>query len=64
LLQDVGADHRRGKLMVPDTLPPQWCPEIAANRQRAKVPENSANIALSGQNGKIINGSVVTQFEI
>ena len=33
-----------------------WRLEIADNRHRAKLPENPANIALSGQNGKLING--------
>jgi hypothetical protein len=33
-------------------IPPWWCPEIADNRHRAKLPENQSNIALSGQNGK------------
>jgi hypothetical protein len=32
------------------------CPEIADNRHRAKLPENQFNIALSRQNGKLING--------
>jgi hypothetical protein len=41
---------------VTHILPPQWCPEIADNRCRAKLPENSSNIALSGQKGKLING--------
>jgi hypothetical protein len=27
-----------------------------ANKHRAKLPENPANIALSGQNGLLING--------
>jgi hypothetical protein len=27
-----------------------------ANKHRAKLPENYANIALSGQNGLLING--------
>jgi hypothetical protein len=30
---------------------PQWRPEITDNRHWAKLPENPANIALSGQNG-------------
>jgi len=29
----------------------------AANKHRAKLPENPANIALSGQNDLLINGS-------
>jgi hypothetical protein len=29
----------------------------AANKHRAKLPENPADIALSGQNGLLINGS-------
>jgi len=43
---------RRGR----HRIPPRWCPESADNRHRAKLPENRPNIALSGQNGKIING--------
>ena len=35
---------------------PSWRPEIADNRHRAKLPENPSNIALSGQNGLLING--------
>jgi hypothetical protein len=30
---------------------------MADNRHWAKLPENPTNIALSGQNGKLINGS-------
>jgi hypothetical protein len=30
--------------------------EITDKRHRAKLPENPVNIALSGQNGKLING--------
>ena len=45
---------------VRHTIPPWWCPEIADNRHRAKLPENQSNIALSGQNGKLINGSAAT----
>jgi hypothetical protein len=30
--------------------------EITDNRHRAKLPENTAIIVLSGQNGKLING--------
>ena len=33
-----------------------WRPEIADNRHWAKLPKNPANIALSGQNGQLING--------
>jgi hypothetical protein len=36
---------------------PSWRPEIADNWHWAKLPENLANIALSGQNGQLINGS-------
>jgi hypothetical protein len=36
--------------------PPSWCPEIVDNGHWAKLPENPTNIALSGQNGKLING--------
>jgi hypothetical protein len=36
---------------------PQWRPEIADNRHRAKMPENHTNIVLSGQNGQLSNGS-------
>jgi hypothetical protein len=35
---------------------PSWHPEMADNRHRAKLPDNQANVALSGQKGKIING--------
>jgi hypothetical protein len=35
---------------------PSWRLEIADNKHGAKLPENPANIALSGQNGKLING--------
>ena len=35
---------------------PSWRRESADNQDRAKLPENPANIALSGQNGKLING--------
>jgi hypothetical protein len=34
-----------------------WRPVSAANKHRAKLPENPANIALSGQKGLLINGS-------
>ena len=37
--------------------PPLWRPETADNRHGAKLLENPANIALSRQNGKLINGS-------
>jgi len=37
-------------------MSPSWCPEIADNWHGAKLPENPANIALSGQNGQLING--------
>jgi hypothetical protein len=33
-----------------------WRPVSAANKHRAKLPENPANIALSGQNDLLING--------
>jgi hypothetical protein len=33
-----------------------WRPASADNRYWAKMPENPANIALSGQNGLLING--------
>jgi len=36
---------------------PCWCSEIADNRHRAKLPESSAYISLSGQDVKLINGS-------
>jgi hypothetical protein len=36
---------------------PSQCPEHVDNGHRAKLPENSSNITLSGQNDKIINGS-------
>jgi hypothetical protein len=39
---------------------PSWHPEMADNRHRAKLPENQANIALSGQKGQIINGSATS----
>jgi hypothetical protein len=39
---------RRARHMIP----PWWCPEIADNGHRAKLPESQFNIALSGQNGK------------
>jgi len=42
-------------------IPPWWCPEIADNRHRAKLPENPSNIVLSGQNAKLINGSALDQ---
>jgi hypothetical protein len=35
---------------------PLWHPEIADHGQGAKLPENLANIALSGQNDKLISG--------
>ena len=35
---------------------PSWNPVIADNRHRAKLPKNPTNIALSGQNGRLING--------
>ena len=35
---------------------PSWRPENIDNRHRAKLLENQANIALSGQNGQLING--------
>jgi hypothetical protein len=35
---------------------PSWRPASADNGHWAKLPENPANIALSGKNGKIING--------
>jgi len=35
---------------------PSWHLAIAANKHRAKLPENPTSIALSGQNGKLING--------
>jgi hypothetical protein len=40
--------------------PSRWCPQIADNRHRTKLPENQFNIALSWQNGKLINGSAHT----
>jgi hypothetical protein len=38
---------------------PSPCPEHGDNGHRAKLPENSSNITLSGQNDKIINGWAV-----
>jgi hypothetical protein len=38
-----------------------WRPMSAANKHRAKLPENPANIVLSGQNGLLINGWAVVQ---
>jgi hypothetical protein len=38
----------RGRHMIP----PWWCPGIADNRHRAKLPENQSHIVLSGQNDK------------
>jgi hypothetical protein len=35
---------------------PSYDPEIVENEQEAKLPENQANIILSGQNCLIING--------
>jgi hypothetical protein len=35
---------------------PSWRPQSADNGYRAKMPENPINIALSGQNDKLING--------
>ncbi len=35
---------------------PPWRLEVIDNRHRAKLPKTSANIVLSGQNGKLING--------
>jgi hypothetical protein len=32
---------------VRQTIPPCWCSEIAENRHRANLPENTFNIALS-----------------
>ena len=43
---------RRGRRM----RSPLWRLEIADNRHRAELPENSTDIILSGQNGMIING--------
>ena len=37
---------------------PSWRPETDNNRYGAKLPENPANIELSGQNSKLINGWV------
>ena len=37
---------------VRHTIPLWWCPEIADNRHRAKLPDNQPNIALSEQNGQ------------
>jgi hypothetical protein len=37
-------------------IPPWWCSEIVDNMYRAKLPENRSNMALSGQNVKLING--------
>jgi hypothetical protein len=42
---------------------PSWCRKIADKWHRAKLPENPANIALSGQNGLLINGSVPAHRE-
>jgi hypothetical protein len=38
------------------TSPSSWRPASADNRYWAKLPENPANTALSGQNGLLING--------
>ena len=38
-----------------------WCPVIAGNGDRAKLPENPANRGLSGQNGFIISGWAVVK---
>jgi hypothetical protein len=35
---------------------PSWCLESTDNWYGAKLPENRANIALSGQKGTLING--------
>jgi hypothetical protein len=37
-------------------FPLLWCPTSADKWHRAKLPENPANIALSGQKGLLING--------
>jgi len=42
---------------VRHTRSPSWRPAIVDNGYGAKLPENPTNIALSGQNGKLINGS-------
>jgi hypothetical protein len=35
---------------------PSWRPKSADHKHRAKLPENQFNIALSEQNGQLING--------
>jgi len=40
---------------------PSWCSETTDNAHGAKLPENLANIALSGQNGTLINGSATSK---
>ena len=45
-----------GLSSVRHTMFLQWCPEIADNGQRAKLPENPSNVTLAGRNGKLING--------
>jgi hypothetical protein len=42
---------QRGKVF------PSYEPAIVENEQEAELPENQANIALSGQNSMLINGS-------
>jgi hypothetical protein len=37
-----------------------WRPMSAANKHRAKLPENPANVALLGQNDLLINGSAAS----
>jgi hypothetical protein len=39
------------------TSPLSWHPAIADNKHWAKLPENHANMTLSGQKGLLINGS-------
>jgi hypothetical protein len=38
---------------VRHTIPPRWCPEIADDKHRAKLPENQPNVALSRQTGQV-----------
>jgi hypothetical protein len=41
---------------VGNTIAAEWCPEIADNKHRTRLPENQLNIGLSLQIGRLING--------
>jgi hypothetical protein len=57
----VGAGRREySRLLlchrIGHTIPPWWCPEIADNRHRAKLPENPPKLAVSEHIGQFTNG--------